>query len=75
MWSYFIRNYFQPLAGESIRYNLLPGGFVKEFKVPGKVPIAGHCQRKNGHLGMGHVTKSDEFSEKFQKFILQNLDL
>ena len=47
-WS--LRNYFQPLAGENIRYNLLPGIFVKEFKVPGKVPIAGHCQRKNGHL-------------------------
>ena len=47
---HILRNYFQPLAGESIRYNLLPGIFVKEFKVPGKVPIAGHCQRKNGHL-------------------------
>ena len=37
-WS--LRNYFQPLAGENIRYNLLPGIFVKIFKVPGKVPIS-----------------------------------
>ena len=52
-WS--LRNYFQPLAGENIRYNLLPGIFVKIFKVPGKVPIGRALSKKQWILTGGSV--------------------